>query len=360
MFSTRTKIVIAIAWMLFTLLMQMVAVQDFIRDGGTELWKPILWETSSAVTGLGLWLIMRYLTQPYDDALLATPWRWFALQVACLPLLGLCFVPITFGIRHGVYYLMGQTYTHAAWPQLYLYESMRLAIFMGLFTVILFGMLSYFSLVNEKLKADQAQALHRQAQLQRLTQQMQPHFLFNALNTISSLMHSDIDKADATLIQLADVLRATLDASEQATQSLQDELRIARGYASVMAERFSDRVAIAWQIEDDTLSCQVPVMSLQPLLENIFKHTVERSRQFTHINVLARREGGQLVLRLSDDVGTLAMPEAATSAVSNNTGIGVRNLRQRLAMLYGDDASFSLSALPGSGVQAEMRLPCAC
>ncbi|MCZ2982735.1 histidine kinase, partial [Acinetobacter baumannii] len=85
-------------------------------------------------------------------------------------------------------------------PKVFLYESMKISIFFGLFTAVRFGVQSYRALLEEKLRLEQANALLRQAQLQRLAQQMQPHFLFNALNTISSLMHSDVDLADATLV----------------------------------------------------------------------------------------------------------------------------------------------------------------
>lgn len=201
------------------------------------------------------------------------------------------------------------------------------------------------------MRVEKANALLRQAQLQRLAQQMQPHFLFNALNTISSLMHTDVDKADAMLIQLADVLRTTLDVSDLHEAPLSTELRLAQGYARVMQERYADRVQIAWHIDDDTLDCKLPVMSIQPLLENIFKHTVEQRRQPTRIEAIARRDADGLLVRLQDDSGTLA--DNAPS------GIGLKNLRERLAVLYGERATLELTQLAPAGVRAEMRVPCA-
>jgi LytS/YehU family sensor histidine kinase len=119
-----------------------------------------------------------------------------------------------------------------------------------------------------------------------------------------------------------------------------------------MAERFTDRVAIDWRIDEDTLGCVVPVMSLQPLVENVFKHTVERRRQPTRITVSARRDANELVVAVEDDCGTLA-PDAPA-------GIGISNLRERLAALHAGRARFSLTQLSPAGVCAEMRLPCAC
>jgi LytS/YehU family sensor histidine kinase len=192
---------------------------------------------------------------------------------------------------------------------------------------------------------------------------MQPHFLFNALNTVSSLMHSDVEQADATLMQLAEVLRATLDIGEAHEASLATELRLARGYAGVMAARFAGRVTIAWDVDEALLAARLPVMSLQPLLENVFKHTVEKRRGLTHIAVSAARDGGQLVLGVEDDSGIL-MPASAgvpglASASTGGCGIGLANLRARLAALYGERAALSLAARDGGGVRAELRLPCA-
>lgn len=348
--SKRSTLVICLAWLLFWSLMVAVAVQDYqANDNDGQLWKPVLWETSSMVVATCMLLAQRHFTRRHN-ALITAPWRWFGLQALWLPLYWIAFTPLAFGIRSGVYRLAGQTYTHASWPHVFRYESIKISIFIGLFTVIRFGILSYRQLLEAKLRAEQANTLLRQAQLQQLAQQMQPHFLFNALNTVSALMHTDVDKADATLAQLAEVLRTTLDVRDAHDAPLDTELKLARGYAGVMAERFADRVDIGWRIDPSTLACRLPVMSLQPLLENVFKHTVERRRQKTRIDVSAAREAHELVLRVEDDSGTLAAGETR--------GVALANLRQRLAVLYGEHASLTLSQLAPAGVRAEMRLPC--
>jgi hypothetical protein len=354
MLPKRAQITIVVAWLLFWLLMNITAVQDYLRDDHHDVWKPILWESSSAVVATLLMLAQRRATRKYDP-LLPSPVRWFARQLAWLPVYWVTFVPAAFGIRHAVYAAAGEAYTHQAWLPVFLYEDIKITVFFTTFTTITFGVLSYHAMQKEKLRVERASAAMREAQLLTLTQQMQPHFLFNALNTISSLMHSDVARADAMLIQLADVLRATLDVSGQHSVSLEVELRLLRGYAALMSERFSDRVRIAWQVDDALLGVQVPVMSMQPLLENIFKHTVEKRRQSTAIAINVLREGDEVVLRLEDDGGMLpAAPEAPPAS-----GIGVRNLRERLAALYGERAAFTLTQLSPAGVRAEMRLPCA-
>jgi sensor histidine kinase YesM len=355
MHSTRGKLIVTLAWLLFWSLMVAVAVQDYqANNHDGQIWKPVLWESSSMVVATFLLLVQRRGTRGID-ALVTSPWRWFAAQALWLPMYWIAFVPLAFGIRSAVYRLAGQVYTHAPWPHVFLYESIKISIFIGLFTVIRFGILSFRALLEAKLRAEQSNALLRQAQLQQLAQQMQPHFLFNALNTISSLMHSDVDKADATLVRLAEVLRATLAHGDGQEAPFDAELRLARGYAQLMAERFDGRVEIAWDIDAGVHGVLLPVMSLQPLLENVFKHTVERQRGPTRIAVSAARAEQQLVVRIADDRGTLA----TGTATGASPGIGLANLRERLARLYGQEASLTLSQLAPAGVCAELRVPCA-
>lgn len=350
--SNRSKIVFSLSWLLFWSLMAAVAIQDYqVNETDGALWKPVLWETSSMVTATCLLLFQRHATRRHNG-LITVPWRWFALQALWLPMYWIAFVPLAFGIRSAVYRLAGQTYGHAPWPHVFFYESVKISIFIGLFTVIRFGILSYRELLEERVRAERANSLLQQAQLQRLAQQMQPHFLFNALNTISSLMYTDVKKADATLTQLAAMLRTSLDMGASHEATLEAELRLARGYAAVMTERFADRVAIDWQVDEQALGCLLPVMSLQPLLENVFKHTVERRRERTCIVVSANLADGVLTVAVEDDQGMLAQ--------DGEPGIGTSNLRERLAALHGERASLSLTQRAPAGVRAELRLPCAC
>lgn len=350
MLRTRISRVVLTAWILFWALMVTTAIQDFLRNDEGPLWHPVLWESSSAVVASVFMVIQRYYTRRYD-ALMAQPAKWFLIQLRWLPMYWIFFVPFAFGIRHAVYALAGDTYPHAPWLQVYIYEDVKMTIFVSIFAVINFGILSYQAMQEEKLRAEQAAGLLRNAQMQQLTQQMQPHFLFNALNTISSLMHTDVARADATLMRLAELLRGTLDAGGQQQVPLATELRLLRAYAELMGERFAGRVAISWQV-DAADDCLVPVLSLQPLLENVFKHTVERRRGVVNITVCAHCADGRLGVIIEDDAGRL---EHAAPG-----GIGLRNLRERLAVLHGDAAALSLEQRAPAGVRARLELPCTC
>ncbi|WP_395399314.1 sensor histidine kinase [Pseudoduganella sp. UC29_106] len=358
--KSRARLSLVIAWLLFWAMMIATAVQDFLRHDAGPLWQPFLWESSSLLVATALLAVQRYFTAR-DDHLVASPRRWFLRQAPWLLMWWTLFVPMAFGIRHGVYALAGRQYQHEPWPQTYLYEDVKITVFLSLFTLVTFGVLSF-------IRAEQTRASLREAQLAQLTQQIQPHFLFNALNTVSSLMHTDVARADAVLIQLSDMLRATLEVSGSQTAPLATELRLLRGYARLMEERFADRVAISWSVDESLADCPVPVMSLQPLLENVFKHTVERRRDLTRIAITVRRTApAALVLAIEDDAGRLPLPSATFAAphgadahaLRAGDGVGLKNVRERLEALYAGKATLALTQLEPAGVRAELRLPCA-
>ncbi|MFZ6769537.1 sensor histidine kinase [Undibacterium sp. Di26W] len=347
-FWKKIKKPLLAGWVLFWLLMMAVAVQDHLKNGGKHIWEPLFWEGSSAFVGTALLLIQkRKLT---DSVLLQTPAKWFWQQILPLPLISIVFVILIYSLRHLVYAMLGLTYQHGGWGQVLVYECSKIFLFFGIFYVVIFGLQAYASLLEEKEHAEKSQALLRQAQLHRLTQQMQPHFLFNVLNTISSLMYTDVKLADTALSQIAGLLRASLDLGQQSETDLRHELELLQAYARLMSLRFVDRVELSWDIADDLQDCRVPVMSLQTLLENSFKHTVEKRTQLTRIQISARSEQGQLVLCIQDDAGYL-------TEKTDNSGVGINNLRQRLQVLYADTASLTVRALTPAGVMTELRLP---
>ncbi|PXX45377.1 histidine kinase [Undibacterium pigrum] len=335
-------------WFLFWILMVAVAVQDHLKDGGKHIWEPIFWESSSALVGTLLLLLQR--RKLTDRHLLQTPRKWFWQQIKPLPLFSSLFVVLVYSLRHAVYALLGLSYHHDGWITVYIYECSKIFMFFGMFYVVIFGLQAYASLLEEKENAEKSQALLREAQLHRLTQQMQPHFLFNVLNTISSLMYTDVKLADTALSQIATLLRASMELGQHSETTLADELKLLQAYAKLMSLRFVDRVEINWDIADDVLSTKVPVMSLQTILENSFKHTVEKRSQLTHIKISAYKEAGQVLLRIEDDAGHL-------QESGQGSGVGISNLRQRLQVLYQDKASMELINLKPSGVMTELRLP---
>lgn len=335
-----------VGWVLFWAMMLAVEVHDYQRNGGKYYWQPVLWQMSSAFVISALLYALGPVLK--DQQLMRTPRRWFARVLIWHPLVCVVFVVAVFTIRHVVYAALGHQYQHEPWDKVFFYETIKLSLFLSLFYVIFFGIQSYMLLVDEREKASEALAQLQKAQLQRLTQQMQPHFLFNALNTISSLMYSDLKAADTAISRLAELLRASLDLNQADTAPLQKEVEMLEAYAQLMSLRFIDRVLIRWQIAPETLPCLVPVLALQTLLENTFKHTVEKSSGLTTIEIQSYLEEGKLVLVVQDDRGTLT---------SDTGGVGLANLAQRLLSIYGVCAHLNIQARTEGGVRTSIDIP---
>jgi LytS/YehU family sensor histidine kinase len=334
-------------WTLFWLLMISVSVQENLSDPYIRWWQPLLWEGSSCLVAT-FWLIMQRRVARDWDTYLSHPQRWFRKHIAWLPFVIFTFIVSIYAIRHGVYALVGLTYEHRAWPWIFVYESIKLVLFSALWLCIIFGLESFGGWRRERERLLALQKHLAESQLAQLKAQLQPHFLFNALNTISALMQTDVDRADRLLTKLADLLRSSLKASARQTSPLREELELLRLYADIMCERFTGRVTLEWQIADDVADATVPTLLLQPLLENAFRHGVERSSQPVFIRIVARRDGGQLLVSIHNTGSALT--------AHPGLGIGIRNCRERLEVLYGANARLDLVPDP-TGVAAELSLP---
>ncbi|HEX2539665.1 MAG TPA: histidine kinase [Caldimonas sp.] len=342
-----------LAWLSFWILMMAAGVQEQLLrgGGGAEAWRPVIAEGTSMLVATVL-AVVQWHTVKRLDRHLARPHVWFARALVWTPLIALAFVLVVQGLRAALYAAFGMTHRISPAGPLLLYETSRFAIFYVLFVGIQFGVRSYIAWTEARVETERQRALSQQAQLLQLTQQLQPHFLFNALNTVSSLIHSEPDRADALLTELAALLRAATDAGQRPRQSLEDELRLLRAYAAIMSARFADRVGLRWDIDPASLRCEVPTLCLQPLLENCFRHVVEPRRAATAIVVSSRLADGVLTIAVDDDGGRLDAPPAF--------GVGLRNVQERLQVLHGDAARVGLSGRPEGGVRARVELPCAC
>jgi signal transduction histidine kinase len=191
-----------------------------------------------------------------------------------------------------------------------------------------------------------------EAQLKTLQQQLQPHFLFNTLHAISSLMHKDVEAADRVLMQLSDLLRITLEHLGQREVALDAELAALTKYLDIERTRFADRLVVRFDVHPDTLETRVPSLLLQPLVENAIKHGVARKAGPGHIDISARREGDKLRLEVRDD--GVGLSEDAFYALQK--GIGVSTTRARLQHLFGADFRFEFHRL-AQGLAVVVALP---
>ena len=192
-----------------------------------------------------------------------------------------------------------------------------------------------------------------QAKLQALRMQLQPHFLFNTLNAISTLVHRDARAADEMIGNLSDFLRLTLETADQQEIPLRQELDFLDHYLAIEQVRFGERLRVSREIAPEALSALVPSLILQPLVENAIRHGLEPSRQAGLLTITASRAEGAVRLVVRDNgVGLKPAPAAA-----GREGIGLANTRARLRELYGEAARLELKAGPEGGLAVEITLP---
>ncbi|MBL8360455.1 MAG: histidine kinase [Rubrivivax sp.] len=348
-----TRRAFVVAWVVFWLLLVTVAVQEHLRQGQPDVWRPLLWELSSCLVAT-LLLALAWPQVPRLDDRLATPGAWVLPPLALLLVAAPLFVVLVYGLRHGVYALVGQTYRHAPWAQLFVYETIKFSIFYLLFVAVIFGLRSFAAFHAERHRAERGLALAREAQLAQLAQQIEPHFLFNALDTVAAVIPTQPALAERLLLRLAALLRAATDLTRRPFVSVDDELNLLEGYAEIMGQRFADRVSITWSIDPAVRACRAPALILLPLLENAFRHGVERHRGPVAIDIRVGCVNAGRVPQVRASVACSAGHIEATAA----PGVGLANVRQRLALAHGEAASLEVGPRAGGGVTATVAWPC--
>jgi two-component sensor histidine kinase len=194
--------------------------------------------------------------------------------------------------------------------------------------------------------------LAAQAQLQVLKLEMQPHFLFNALHSVSALIDSDPAAANDTLVLVSDMLRHAVETARVQEVPLREELRVLRLYTQIQQVRFGERLWITWDIADEALDAAVPHMLLQPLVENAIKHGLEAHSNAGKIEIRAARDEDSLLIMIRDDG-----PGCRVPSPRRGPGIGIANVRSRLAQLHPNDHFFDVADAPGGGALVTIRTP---
>lgn len=214
--------------------------------------------------------------------------------------------------------------------------------------------LTYYRRSQEReRKALELSASLAQARLQALKMQLHPHFLFNTLNAIATLVHKDAHAADDMIANLSNLLRLALDRSELQEVALRKELEFLDCYLEIEQMRLGDRLRVEKQIEPDVLNAQVPVMVFQPLAENAIRHGIEPMRNPGVLTIRAEREGMRLNLTVSNTgTGVFASAQSAS-----RPGIGLANTRARIDELYGADAQLVMQPAADGGCSVSLQIP---
>lgn len=214
--------------------------------------------------------------------------------------------------------------------------------------------LRYYRKYREReLQASQLEMRLAQAQLQVLKMQLHPHFLFNTLHAISTLMHRDVEAADRMIARLSDLLRLALEGEGVQEVSLKQELELLERYLEIEQTRFRDRLTVEMRIDSDVLDARVPNLILQPLVENAIQHGIAPRRGHGRIEIGAHLSNKTLSISVRDD-GRGLIP---SSEEKIKEGVGLSNTRARLSQLYGARASFELQNAPGGGMVASLAIP---
>lgn len=206
---------------------------------------------------------------------------------------------------------------------------------------------------ERRRRATHLESLLTEARLGALRAQLHPHFLFNALNTVSAYVETDAKLARAMLGHLGDLLRFSLDSEDRREVTLAEEIEALDHYLAIQSARFSERLRTRIEIPSQLLEARVPALVLQPLVENAITHGLCELPGVGEIYVMARSEAGELILTVRDN----GLGLAPGWRLESDAGIGLRNTRNRLAATYGVDHHFSVSPSAEGGVVAEIRIP---
>jgi signal transduction histidine kinase len=200
-------------------------------------------------------------------------------------------------------------------------------------------------------RAEEMQRQAVEAQLKMLQAQIEPHFLFNTLANLDALIQTDPKRARAMLGHFNAYLRATLAATRRERSTLADEFALLRGYLEVQGMRMGERLRFSLELPDSLAQADLPPMLLQPLVENSLKHGLEPKVEGGEVKVSAREEGGRLVLEVADT--GLGKANGATGG----TGVGLANVRERLAAAYDNNAKVEAGANPAGGYTVRLSIP---
>jgi signal transduction histidine kinase len=356
--SSRVALYAAV-WTLLALLSALQSAASRARAGRPFAWPPLLadrfadWYSCALFTPAYVWLArhapIARRTWPRGVAAHAAATTVFvvikyALYVAAGMAIG------TIAARDGYVATVADFLARS-----FVYESMILWAVAG----VVHAMEFHRRAQEREAQAARLRAELTTARLDALAAQLRPHFLFNALNTVSSLMHRDVDAADAVLARLGDLLRRTLRAGDRHEVTLAEELELLGDYVAIVSARFSDRLTITCRIAPDVRTALVPHFLLQPLVENALEHGIARRAGAGRVEVRAARVtdagGDRLRLVVADDgAGRDRLTERTPSE-----GIGLSNTRRRLAALYGDAHRLVLTDRPRGtgGAEVVVELP---
>ncbi|MDM4768045.1 histidine kinase [Pelomonas sp. SE-A7] len=322
------------------LLLSLAELQHYLTRGGHHAWEPFVWEFSSVALTAPLGLAV----YRWHKALLGKPWLVQCLRHA-LGALAFMLIHVggMFALRFAAYAFTDVRYEPGSALSVLGYEAGKDLVSYAGIVAVCHGLLHYFE--TQRLRVELAEA-----RLARLAEQIQPHFLFNTLNLISSVMYEDVAKADRLVCELSTLLRHALDAQQKPLHSLDEELALVQPYLSLMQARFGERLGVEIDASSEALRCQVPSLLLISPVENAVKHDVATTSGPVLLRIRAAVEAGELRLSVENS-------GKAPERDSREGAVGMRNLRERVAAQYGERGQVRLAARPEGGSALSIVIP---
>ena len=340
---------LAFIWGVWALVGLFFSSQIYVYFARTQravpVWRALAWQMTATLafavsTPLVLWLARRY---PFGRA----AWRR-ALAVHLLAGTALSAVWATYHFFVDAFFGGSlQNFNASNLPRV-IFVNLDKELLVYWIVVLISHAVDYYQRYREgELRASQAQ-------LEALKMQLHPHFLFNALHSISALVHSDPEAADKMIARLGDFLRLTLDTAAAQEVPLSQEIEFLNCYLEIERIRFRDRLTTSLDVDPRALECRVPNLILQPIVENAIRHGVAPRSAPGRVEVRAEREGGVLRLQVRDN--GRGLPEGAVCSTKGG-GVGLSNTRARLRQLYGGAYSFHIENDPAGGAVVTLEIP---
>ena len=284
--------------------------------------------------------VVRFLVTWFGSIFAAFLWQPFRNSIALLPF--------------GELFDLSNTSAEDLFDGVFSSSFPVLLIWSGLYFII-----KYYQLFQaEKEKSLRSEALAHEAQLLMLRYQLNPHFLFNTLNAISTLVLSQAtEQANEMLTKLSKFLRYSLDHSPLDRVSLAHELETSQLYLDIEKVRFAERLKLDFSIDSEAEAALVPTMLLQPIIENSIKHGISKSVDGGCIKIEARLKDNNLTIKVTDDGPGLSEDELAGKDVNFSNGVGVSNIRNRLQEIYGSNHSLEFENAQPTGLTVKVVIP---
>jgi two-component system LytT family sensor kinase len=282
-------------------------------------------------------------------------WSW-TLAATLLPVCYALALTWSWTSSAAFFIASGQPLASVPWTRYFQHATTQTLAYIT-WSAFYFGVKQFLSAQQIREQALKAEALAKEARLQALRYQLNPHFLFNSLNTIASLvLDGQNEQAHRTILRLSQLLRSTLEGGTSDHTTVRAEAEFLEQYLGIEAERFSDHLRFHFQLEPDVLDHPVPHLILQPLVENAIRHGIGKPNYETAvISIAGRHDQGFLELSVADNGVGLAATEG--NGVVPPYGIGLSNTRDRLLAAYGPSATLALESNRPHGVVARVRIP---